>query len=70
MDNSEKNQNGIPTLEQFCRALAAHAIVTSHNNHLHSFMAPEMCEGVAKFIFTFALGEPADRPQLEAEDGY
>jgi hypothetical protein len=56
-----------PTLEQWCRALAAHAMITAHNDHLHSFMAPEMIEGVAQFILRFALGEPVERPRLRAD---
>jgi hypothetical protein len=56
------------TLEQWCRALAAHAMLTAHNNHLHGAMAPELIEGVASFILRFAKGEPIERPTLRAEE--
>jgi hypothetical protein len=64
-----KNREGDapPNLEQWCRALAAHAMLTAHNDHLYSVMAPEMIEGVAQFILQFALGEPLARPNLRAE---
>jgi hypothetical protein len=42
-------------------------MITAHNDHLHSFMAPEMIEGVAQFILRFALGEPVERPRLRAD---
>jgi hypothetical protein len=58
---------GMLTLEQLCRALAAHSMVVAHNNHLHSVMAPEIIEGTAQFIWRFALGEPVSRPSLMAE---
>jgi hypothetical protein len=67
-DNPEcPNRAASPNLEQWCRALAAHAMLTAHNDHLHSVMAPEMIEGVAQFILRFALGEPLARPNLRAE---
>lgn len=50
------------TLEQLCRALAAHCLLSSHNNSLHEFLAPETAEGAAQFILGFALGEPVKRP--------
>jgi hypothetical protein len=56
------------SLEQWCRALAAHAMLTAHNDQLHSVMAPELIEGVASFILRFAKGEPVERPTLRAEE--
>lgn len=50
------------TLEQFCRALAAHLLMSSHPGLLHSVMAPETAERTADFIHQFALGEKVCRP--------
>ena len=50
------------TLEQLCRALAVHALLTSHPTALYEFFAPETGEQTAQFIHQFALGEPVDRP--------
>lgn len=50
------------TLEQFCRALAAHLLMASHPNLLHSVMAPETAEQTADWIHQFALGERVGRP--------
>lgn len=51
------------TLEQFCRALAAHLLMASHPDLLHSTMAPETAEQAAQFILRFARGETLERPQ-------
>jgi hypothetical protein len=56
------------TLEQLCRALAAHCLLTAHQNSLHEFLAPEIAERTAAFILGFALGEPIKRPTLNNED--
>jgi hypothetical protein len=58
------------TLEQFCRALAAHCMLTAHADRLHEVMAPEIAEQTAQFILRFALGERLDRPtmRLDAPD--
>jgi hypothetical protein len=56
------------TLEQLCRALAAHCLLTAHPGLLHEFLAPETAERTAQFILRFALGEPLRRPLLD-EDG-
>jgi hypothetical protein len=64
---SDHDRGKLPNLEQWCRALAAHAMLTAHNDHLHSVMAPEMIEDVAQFILRFALGESLARPTLRAE---
>ena len=50
------------TLEQWCRALAAHAVVTAHPDKLHEFTAPETIEWAARFIHRMALGEAFERP--------
>ena len=55
------------TLEQLCRALAAHALLVSHHHALHDFLAPEIGEQSAKFIHDFALGEPIERPCPKSE---
>jgi hypothetical protein len=51
------------TMEQFCRALAAHLLLASHPNLLHSVMAPETAEQTADFIHRFACGEFLDWPR-------
>jgi hypothetical protein len=53
------------TLEQLCRALAAHCLLSSHPGLLHQFLAPEIAERTAQFILRFALGEPLERPKLK-----
>jgi hypothetical protein len=55
------------TLEQLCRALAAHCLLTAHPSLLHEFLAPETAEKTAQFILRFALGEPLERPSLKAD---
>jgi hypothetical protein len=50
------------TLEQFCRALAAHLLLASHPDLLHSVMAPETAEQTAQAILRFASGEDLERP--------
>jgi hypothetical protein len=55
------------TLEQLCRALAAHALMSAHPHLLHEFMAPETIEQTAQYIHRFALGEPLARPNLAVE---
>lgn len=52
------------TLEQFCRALAAHLLLCSHPNALHGFLAPEIAENTAQYIHRFALGEELARPKM------
>jgi hypothetical protein len=51
------------TLEQFCRALAAHLLLSSHGGSLHDFRAPEIAEDTAQYIHRFALGEELARPK-------
>jgi hypothetical protein len=65
---SDKNPilHGI-TLEQFCRALAAHLLLASHPDLLHSVMAPETAEQTARFILRFANGEELERPSEDQE---
>ena len=55
------------TLEQLCRALAAHCLLTAHPNLLHDFLAPETAERTAQFIQRFAQGEPLERPRLKED---
>ena len=55
------------TLEQFCRALAAHLLMASHPSLLHSVMAPETAEQTADWIHRFALGEGLSRPSPDKE---
>lgn len=55
------------TLEQLCRALAAHCLLSAHPNMLHEFLAPETAENTAQFILRFALGEPLNRPKRDHE---
>jgi hypothetical protein len=50
------------TLEQLCRALAAHVLLSTHPDHLHTFLAPEIAERTADFIHRFAMGELVSRP--------
>lgn len=50
------------TLEQFCRALAAHLLMSAHPNLLQSALAPETAERTAEFIHRFARGETVTRP--------
>jgi hypothetical protein len=59
----------LPTLEQFCRALAAHALVVAHPEKLHEFLAPELAESTASFIHRFAIGERINRkpPQSDGD---
>ena len=54
------------TLAQFCRALAAHLLLASHPDVLHSVMAPETAEHTADLIHRFALGEQIGRPKVES----
>jgi hypothetical protein len=56
------------TLEQLCRALAAHCLLTSHPGLLHQFLAPETAEQTAQFILRFALGEPLERPKPKGDE--
>ncbi len=60
-------QPGI-TLEQFCRALAAHLLLAAHPDLLHSIMAPETAERTAEFIHRFALGEELERPVPKSDN--
>jgi hypothetical protein len=55
------------TLEQLCRALAAHCLLSAHPDRLHEFLAPEIAEQTAQFIHRFALGEPLERPKRSLE---
>lgn len=50
------------TLEQLCRALAAHCLLSAHPDRLHEFFAPETAEQTAQFIYRFAIGEGLSRP--------
>lgn len=62
-DDSPLDQPVTPiSLEQLCRALAIHAIITAHADELHSFRAPEIGEETAEIIREFALGEKLARP--------
>jgi hypothetical protein len=56
------------TLEQLCRALAAHCLLSSHPDALKVFLAPETAESTAQFIQRFALGEAVNRPQPMCEE--
>jgi phosphoenolpyruvate carboxylase len=56
------------TLEQFCRALTAHAMLTAHPNELQKFTAPEITEQVAQIIIEFAQGQRIGRPIIEEDD--
>ena len=65
MGVTEENEAGVSiTLVQFCRALAAQVLLSSHPDLLHSVMAPETAERTAQFIHRFALGESVTRPEL------
>ncbi|MHB1100890.1 MAG: hypothetical protein ACYCZR_15200 [Burkholderiales bacterium] len=55
------------TLQEFTRALAAHAMLTTYKHELDGFFAPEKAERVAEFIHRFALGEAVDRPKERAD---
>jgi hypothetical protein len=55
------------TLEQLCRALAAHCLLSAYPDALKGFLAPEMAENTAQFILRFAKGEPVERPGLTCE---
>jgi hypothetical protein len=61
VDKPEDTQKPF-TLEQLCRALAAHCLLSSHPGLLHEFLAPETAESTAQFILRFALGEDLERP--------
>jgi len=52
------------TLERFCRALAAHAMIVGHPGELRKFTAPEVTQTVADIITRFALGEDIGRPTM------
>jgi hypothetical protein len=54
------------TLEQLCRALAVHCLLSAHPDLLHEFLAPETAERTAQFILRFALGEALERPTLRS----
>ena len=56
------------TLEQFCRALAAHLLLGQRPEVLHGFMGPETAEATADFIHRFALGEPVMRQPSAIDD--
>lgn len=56
------------TLEQLCRALAAHCLLTAHPRLLHEFFAPETAEKTAQFILRFAQGEPLERPSPKQDE--
>jgi hypothetical protein len=63
MGDENSSLQSAMTLEQFCRALAAHLLLASHPDLLHSVMAPETAEQTAQFIYCFALGEQVPRPK-------
>lgn len=52
------------TLQQLCRALAAHALLSTHPDLLQTFLAPETAEITAEIIYRFAMGEQMARPNL------
>jgi hypothetical protein len=56
------------TLEQLCRALAAHALLVARAYDLNGFFAPEIGEQTAEFIFRFAKGETVVRPAPASDD--
>ncbi len=56
------------TLEQFCRAFAAHLLLGQRPEALQGFMGPETAEATADFIHRFALGEPVTRKPCETEE--
>jgi hypothetical protein len=60
----KKKTPELPTLEQFCRALAAHCLLNAHADRLHEPLAPEIAEQTAQFIYRFALGERLERPTM------
>jgi hypothetical protein len=69
MNSPEAAKGHSFTLEQLCRALAAHCLLTAHPGRLHEFLAPETAEQTAQYILRFALGEPLQRPPLKEDDG-
>ena len=62
------DHKSLPTLEQFCRALAAHALIVAHPEKLHEFLAPELAESTASFIHRFAMGETITRKEPPDDD--
>jgi len=56
------------TLEQLCRALAAHVLMSAHPHLLHGVLAPETVERKADYIHRFALGEGLARPVPSPEN--
>jgi hypothetical protein len=56
------------TLEQLCRALAAHCLLSAHPDALKGFLAPETAENTAQFILRFALGDNVERPKPTCEE--
>lgn len=56
------------TLAQFCRALAAHAMITALPHELRKVTAPETSETIASIIHRFALGERIGRPTTDDDD--
>jgi hypothetical protein len=56
------------TLEQLCRALAAHCLLTNHMDWLNGFFAPETAEATAEVILQFARGESMSRPKPKSEE--
>ena len=51
------------TIEEWARALAAHAMLVAYPHELHSALAPERLENTAQFILRFARGEVLARPE-------
>lgn len=64
-DQEDAPAGKVPTLEQWCRALAAVVLLTSRESELHDFLAPENAERTADFIYRFALGESVARPRFK-----
>jgi hypothetical protein len=62
--NHANSPEGRPiTLDQFARALAAHALLTVYPHELEGFFAPERAEELAQFIISFAQGAPVARAE-------
>jgi hypothetical protein len=56
------------TLEQFCRALAIHAMLVGNPATFRDPLAPEIGEQYASFVYRFANGEKIRRPRADDID--
>jgi hypothetical protein len=56
------------SLEELCRALAAHAVLIAKSDAMQGFFAPEYAQSVADFIYGFAKGEEVSRPKIYVSD--